>query len=320
MAEFTELHTGHLSKDSVLEEGLVKAVVGGRRLLACFLGTSGRNIGVQLKAWLIRSLGTVPESIQIRAFDVDPRQETVWVDTPRGRIPVTLEPDIEFFVLGRDLHLARVASEAVANPDLHQRTIELLRRQPDGRLPKTVERGAEGEPLVGLAVWQLSLGTTGKIIRSALRRLSELRLADDDSGPMVMTALVGASLVGGCGSAMLLPAVKEIREAMEDLGIDVDGSLFVELAMLPEAFPETDVRRGVTWSTLQHHSTAFREGRLPFASEHTPPGEPFNLPLLCAPVTESGYTLRGVDDLAEALGLVAMVLGSYPLREAAAGF
>ncbi len=297
-----------------------KAAIGGRRVLFVGVGTTGHKLGLQFEGWLVRIFGRVPDSVRILVFDVDTGQESLLVD-PRGRgerQEITLPPEVEFFVLGRGLDLTRLAREAALHPELHEDELCLIHRQPDGRLPKTTERGAENEPLVGLIVWRSELRRIIEILLAALRSLQDLRLPGEEGAGGAMTVFVAGSIAGGCGSPLLLPAAKEIREAMEDIGIDPSRCLFIELAVMPEAFPESRLRLAVSWSTLMHHNAAFVTGTLPFADENTPPGGPFDLALLCAPVTESGRTLRGIDDLASALALSAVLLGAYPLREASA--
>ena len=301
---------------------VVRAVVGGRRVLFVAWGTTGHKVAVQFKAWLMRFFGHVPPAARILAFDVDVRKEIVWIDSPgaaEGTVPVALDEDLEFVQLGRDLDVERLAVEAERSPALHPDSLALLRLQPDGRRARSLERGAEGEPLFGAIAGRWSAGTVRTALRRSLQALLHLRMAADEVASRGITVFIVGSLAGGCGAPNLLPAAKEVREVLDDIGVDPGRALIVEGAVMPEAFPEDDLRDAVTWKTLAYHATAFSQSLLPFASDRTPPGKPFDLSLLCSTVTETGNTLASVDDVASTLGLAAVVLGAYPLREAVAG-
>lgn len=301
---------------------VVKAIVGGRRVLFVGVGTTGHKAAVQFKAWLVQLFGFVPAAVRIVVFDVDARREVASVsDSSNGRDQetVALEKDLEFVQLAADLNLERLAVEAERSPALHREALALLRLQPDGRRVRSLEHGAEGEPLDGALGGIWSTGTVRAALRSNLSQLLRLHLDEDSSIGQAVTIFVVGSLAGGCGAPNLLLVAKQLRETLEDAGIDARGALVIEIAVMPEAFPESILRDAVTWATLGYHNQAFASGRLPLASEQTPPGRPFDLSILCSTISETGNTLAGVDELANVVGLATVVLGAYPLREAAAG-
>jgi hypothetical protein len=294
------------------------AALGRRRILFVGVGTTGAKACLQFKAWLERLFGGVPPSVKIIAYDIDPRQEEIHVDNGNGEdVTVRLEPGIDSEILGKGLDFGKLAAEVKRNPELHREVAELLALQPDGRLPANLSWGAQGEPIAGVASWLWSLNRIRASMLRAIEGLLDARIAGESPGKPALTCFIVGSLPGGTGSHLLLPAIAEVRNAMDEAGADPDASLIVEIAVLPEAFDDSPQRLAVAWSALRYHAMAFSTGRLPF-EDGASAGTIVDLPLVVGPVSEAGHRLRDLDQLTSTIALACAVIGAYPMKETAA--
>jgi hypothetical protein len=75
--------------------------------------------------------------------------------------------------------------------------------------------------------------------------------------------IIAASMMGGMGSAAILPGLAAILEALEEATIDSSAATIIELLVLPEALERTPLRDANTAATILDHNAASQARFLP---------------------------------------------------------
>lgn len=301
------------------EELADRILAAGRAVAFIAVGTSGRMTALHYKAWCVRALGRVPDSVRILAFDLDPRTLSVRIDdlgSPDAAL--TLERDVEDHRIAPDTTFGRLMDAAHADPASHPGLAALLPLMNDGFREIKFETGAGGERLPGFAAWTSWAPNIRQVLMNAFTDIARLHRPGAERGAAeraAVTVFVVGGLAGGTGAATLLPAIKEAIESMDAVGIDVDASFLTEIGVLPEAFPQTQERLATTAATFKDHDFAFTSGRLPGATRVTPPVRKPDLALAVGAATEAGQTLVGIDEVGDVVGLACLMLSLYPLRD-----
>ncbi len=291
----------------------------GRPVVLIGVGTSGRMIAVHFKAWLWRVFGRVPDNVRILVFDLDPRTLSVRIDETGEGETITLERDIQDHRIAPGTTFGRLMQAAQRDPGSHPELAALRQLVKDGFRDINFETGAGGERLAGNAAWTSWAANIRRLLANAFTEIARLHRPgedDTDSGRSAMTVFVVGGLAGGTGAATLLPAIREALETMDSVGVDVDASFVIEVAILPEAFPQTTHRLATTAATLKDHDVALLSGRLPGATETTPLSRKPDLALLAGAATETGHTLVEIREVADVVGLACVILSLYPMRDA----
>jgi hypothetical protein len=245
-----------------------------RRTLALGAGGSGILFTTEMKARHVARYGKVHDSAKFLGFDVvdSPPLVTLHRDDvlPIGPRPVTvrLEQGTEYCRIGEGCIPTRLSHVLKTNPHLNPGLRKLLERQPGNRFTKSLENGTEGERLYGLLAFHWSLAEVRNLIVAALKELNDLRLPGEGRDPaavstMAILVVIAASFAGGVGSAIALPLCGEVKRAMNQLGMDVNQSLFLGVCFTPECFPESTLRLSNTYETLADYSVAQKEGVIP---------------------------------------------------------
>lgn len=245
-----------------------------RRTLVAGDGGSGVDLVTHMKARDVTRYGKVQDGTKYVGFDVvdSPpivtlQREDIFEVEPQP-VTVRLEQGTEYCRIGKDCDPTRLSHVLKTNPDLNPRLQELLDRQPGRRFTKSLENGTEGERLYGLLAFYWSRAEIRNLLMAALKELNDLRLPGEGREPaavstMSILVVIAASLAGGVGSAISLPLCGEVKRAMDELGMNVNQSLFVGVFLTPECFPETTLRLSNTCQTLLDCGVAQREGVIP---------------------------------------------------------
>jgi hypothetical protein len=245
-----------------------------RRTLVVGAGGSGVLLATHMKARYVARYGRVLDSARLLGFDVVDSPPLVTLHRPDvfaiGSRPVRvrLEQGTEYCRIGKDCVPTRLSYVLKTNPHLNPGLRKLLQRQPDGRFAKSLENGTEAERLYGLVAFYWSLAEVRNLLMAALKELNDLRLPGEGRDPaavstMSVMVVIAASAAGGVGSAISLPLCGEVKRAMDQLGMDVNQSLFLGACFSPECFPETTLRLSNTYETLADYSVAQKEGVTP---------------------------------------------------------
>jgi hypothetical protein len=241
-------------------------------LPALIIGAGGSGVlaVTHVDALHLARFGGVRPGTKFLGFDVMPSPPVVTVrrqgDAPltEETLSVRLEPGVEYCRIGQGCDPRRLAGIVRADGALAPELRHLLERQPGQRFTKSLENGTEGERLFGLLAFVWSLPEIRRRLRDALRQLNDLRLPGGHvaASRSILVAIVN-SVVGGVGSAVALLLCREVKRAMDDLGMDVPGSLFIAICFTPDAFQPSTLRHSNTYDTLQDYSVAQREAMLP---------------------------------------------------------
>lgn len=237
----------------------------GRSLIVC-VGGSGCLYGAFVKAGFVEQHGQVPGNIALLGFDVMAEPPVVMMRRDGGaNSPVTLELNVEYLPLGKDLDPPRVSELLRQRPHLRPALHWLLSRQPGGRYARSLERGSEGERSYGLMAFKWSELDVESLVERTLRRLNDMRLGagDEPRRRGISNVFIVGSEAGGVDSAIALPVAGLIKRAMWRLGLSLQHCLFVYAAVAPEAFPETQLRLSNAYETLADVAVAQREGVIP---------------------------------------------------------
>lgn len=282
-------------------------------------GGTGGKVAVHGIAWAKRIFGGLPPSTRVMHFDADPSRPVVRLKRRQGNEVVSLEPDVESIPLARGRSPIREAREARREPDAHRDLLRVLALQRDGRVPTSFERGAENERGVGYAAWLLSLRDTVRpALRSAVHTVTRRGGSPSAGRGIAPTVIVAASMMGGMGSAAILPGLAAILEALEEATIDSSAATIIELLVLPEALERTPLRDANTAATILDHNAASQARILPGIGPDTEHRDP-DLVLVCGTTNARSMKLDGgADELADILGLAVVLLGACPIREQAA--
>ena len=266
-----------VTRPDVLKHGVLEGIMAAwyslsEWLLALIIGAGGSGVltVTHVNALHHVRFGGVRPGIKFLGFDVMPSPPVVTVRR-QGHVPLTeetlsirLEPGVEYCRIGQGCDPRRLAGIVRSDGALASELAELLGRQPGHRFTKSLENGTEGERLFGLLAFVWSLPEIRRRLRDALRQLNDLRLpGGHGTGSRSILVAIVNSLVGGAGSAIALPLCREVRQAMDDLGMDVAGSLFVAICLTPDAFPPTTLRYSNAYDTLEDYAIAQREAILP---------------------------------------------------------
>lgn len=243
----------------------------GRRTLAIGAGGSGVLTVTHLKALYLSRFGRVRPGTKFLGFDVLELPPVVAAPArPAGDTEaraVRLEPGLEYCQVGRDCEPTRLGALYRNNPDLNPRLQKLLEQQPDGRFTKSLQSGSQGERLYGLLALLWSLPEVRRLLLSTLRALNDLRLPGEERTPgaasIATQVTIAGSVVGGVGSAIALPLCREVKRAMDLLGMDVHQSTFIAVCFTPDCFPETALRLANAYDTLNDFAIAQKKGVVP---------------------------------------------------------
>lgn len=263
-----------------------------------FLGGTGQQVGVNLKARLLGTYGLdYRQKIILLSFDSteEPIAATVGVEAVR------LEPGSEFFNIGQ-VPIGRIKH----NLDRHRAIRERLGTQID-RLP-SVMRGNGMKMIRPAAVvayhwhYQLIHNELSKAIwRLAGRDVVGSQTVDQQQG--INIYIVG-SLVGGTGSGLFLDIAYHVRSLLMDLGVQSEYCTITGLGVLAQAFRDVNGRNlyangGAALKELAHLMLNERfQARYPNGKVVDMYEAPFNLFYVLDGVDERGRTWSGIQEVA----------------------
>jgi hypothetical protein len=262
------------------------------------LGGSGQQIGVNLKANLIRTFGEAyRDKIVLLSFDSTEEPFAAVVDDALVR----LEPGAEFFNIGQ-VPISRIKQ----NLDRHHTIRERLGAHID-RLP-SVMRG-NGMKMIRPAAlvayhwhYQLIHQELSKAIwRLAGRDVVGPQEVDQEQG---MNIYIVGSLVGGTGSGLFLDMAYHVRSLLAELGMQSEYCTVTGLGVLAQAFRGVSGRNlyangGAALKELTHlmlHENF--EARYPNGRVVDMQEAPFNLFYVLDGVDERGRTWNGIQEVA----------------------
>jgi hypothetical protein len=243
----------------------ISTASSGAPVLVTGVGGAGVDIATCFKATNIARRGNVGTNVRILGFDVEPHPPIVRIPSDNGEIPVQLIPEIEYLRLGRGCSPPALRA-AARNGLMDGRLRELVERQPDGRLTRSLQTGSDGERLFGLIAYEWSRAEVRRLISSALMELNDVRRGaeNDSAGASSPLVIVASSIAGGVGSAITLPLVADVKRELDRLGMDPGACTFVGVALLAETFPALQQRSSNALDTIEDFNHAQKQGVMPW--------------------------------------------------------
>jgi hypothetical protein len=263
-----------------------------------FLGGTGQQVGVNLKARLMNTYGLgYRDKIALLSFDS--------TEEPFGAVVneglVRLEPGSEFFNIGQ-VPIGRIKQ----NIDRHPAIRDRIGTQID-RLP-SVLRGNGMKMIRPAAVvayhwhYQLIQQELSKAIwRLAGRDVVGTQVVDQQQG---MNIYIVGSLVGGTGSGLFLDMAYHVRSLLSELGMQSEYCTITGIGVLAQAFRDINGRNlyangGAALKELAHLMLNERfRARYPNGKIVDQYEAPFNLFYVLDGVDERGRTWSGIQEVA----------------------